>query len=98
MERLYPLTPGRLGGNGFLHGGTDQDGRRASASLASKKPEFELVRRTLGQVGQRRMSVEADPGWRIVAAASVASIYRTLQVRFILPHLAMWLKNRVDSV
>src|SRR5438552_11857142 len=24
------------------------------------------------------MSVEADPGWRIVAAASVAAIYRTL--------------------
>jgi hypothetical protein len=40
--------------------------------------EFELVCRTLGQVGQRRMSVEADPGWRIVAAASAAPIYRTL--------------------
>jgi|ERR1700682_3347386 len=46
--------------------------------MASKEPEFELVRGTLGEVGQRRMSVEADPGWRIVAAASVAAIYRTL--------------------
>jgi len=27
------------------------------------------------------MSVEADPGWRIVAAASVAPIYRTLPRR-----------------
>jgi len=58
--------------------GTDQDGKRESASIASKKLEFELVRGTLGQVGQRRMPVEADPGWRIVAAASVAAINRTL--------------------
>src|SRR5260370_29582034 len=57
---------------------TDQDGKRESASIASKEPEFELVRRTLGEVGQTRMSVEADPVWRIVAAASVAAIYRTL--------------------
>jgi putative transposase len=58
--------------------GTAQDGKRESASIASKKPEFELVRGTLGAVGQRRMSVEADRVWRIVAAASVAAIYRTL--------------------
>src|SRR5207302_1699676 len=58
--------------------GTDQDGERESTSIASKEPEFELVRRTLGEVGERRMSVEADPVWRIVAAASVAAIYRTL--------------------
>src|SRR5207253_2665501 len=58
--------------------GTDQDGKCESASIASKKPESELVRGTLGEVGQRRMSVEADPVWRIVAAASVAAIYRTL--------------------
>src|SRR6266566_2248824 len=58
--------------------GTDQDGKRESASIARKKPESELVRGTLGAVGQRRMSVEADPVWRIVAAASVAAIYRTL--------------------
>src|SRR5260221_8153089 len=56
----------------------DQDGKRQSASIASKEPESELVRGTLGEVGQRRMSVEADPVWRIVAAASVAAIYRTL--------------------
>src|SRR5215472_17640947 len=53
-------------------------GKRESASLASEKPEFELVRRTLGEVGQRRMSVEADLVWRVVAAASVAAISRTL--------------------
>src|SRR5215472_5716096 len=53
-------------------------GKRESASIASEKSEFELVRRTLGAVGQRRMSVEADLVWRIVAAASVAAIYRTL--------------------
>jgi hypothetical protein len=35
---------------------TDQDGKRESASIASKEPEFELVRRTLGEVGQRRMT------------------------------------------
>ncbi len=58
--------------------GTDQDGKRESASIASKKPESELVRGTLGEVGQRRMSVEADRVWRIVATASVAAIYRTL--------------------
>src|SRR5260221_6014185 len=57
---------------------TDQDGKRESASIASKKPESERVRGTLGEVGQRRMSVEADPDWRIFAAASVAIIYRTL--------------------
>src|SRR5258707_14376166 len=57
---------------------TDQDGKRESASIASKKPESELVCGTLGEVGQRRMSVEADPVWRIVAAASVAAIQRTL--------------------
>jgi len=45
---------------------------------AIKKPEFELVRGTLGEVGQRRMSVEADLVWGIVAAASVAAINRTL--------------------
>src|SRR6267143_2000164 len=58
--------------------GTDQDGKRESASNASKKPESELVRGTLGEVGQRRVSVEADPVWRIVAAASVAAISGTL--------------------
>src|SRR6266436_9845090 len=58
--------------------GTDPDGKRESASIAGKKPESELVRGTLGEVGQRRVSVEADPVWRIVAAASVATIYRTL--------------------
>ena len=57
---------------------TDQGGKCESASIASKKPESELVRGTLGEVGQRGMSVEADPVWRIVAAASVAAIYRTL--------------------
>jgi hypothetical protein len=45
------------------------------ASIASKEPEDQLVCGTLGEVGQRRMSVEADPGWRIFAAASVAAIY-----------------------
>ena len=58
--------------------GTDQDGKRESASIASKKPESELVRGTLGEIGQRRVSVEADAVWTIVAAASVAAIYRTL--------------------
>src|ERR1700720_456707 len=57
---------------------TDQDGKRESASIASKKPESELVCGTLGEVGQRRMSVEADFVWRIVPAASVAAIHRTL--------------------
>src|SRR5258707_7570069 len=37
-------------------------GKRESASIASKEPESELARGTLGEVGQRRMSVEADPG------------------------------------
>src|SRR5260221_6659811 len=58
---------------------TDQDGKRESVSIASKKPESELVRGTLGEFGHRRMSVEADPDWRIFAAASVAAIYRTLR-------------------
>src|SRR6266550_1114847 len=31
---------------------TDQDGKCESASIASKKPESELVRGTLGEVGQ----------------------------------------------
>src|SRR5216110_2987869 len=57
---------------------TDQDGKCESTSIASKKPESQLVRGTLGEVGQRRMSVEADPVWRIVAAASVAAISGTL--------------------
>src|SRR5258706_14991736 len=57
---------------------TDQDGECESASIASKKTESELVRGTLGEVGQRRMSVEADPVRRILVAASIAAIYRTL--------------------
>ena len=57
---------------------TDRIGKREADSPASKKPESELVCRTLGEVGQRRMSVEADPGWRVFAAASLAAIYRTL--------------------
>jgi hypothetical protein len=60
---------------------TDQDGKRECASIASKEPESELVCGTLGEVGQRRMPVEADPVWRIVAAASVAAIPRTLPRR-----------------
>src|SRR5271169_90809 len=48
------------------------------AKIAGQKPESELVRGTLGEVGQRRMSVEADPVWRIVAAASIAAISGTL--------------------
>ena len=57
---------------------TDQDGKCESASITSKKPGSELVCGTLGEVGQRRMSVEADPVWRIVAAASLAAISGTL--------------------
>ena len=41
-----------------IFSGTDPDGKRESASIAGKKPESELVRGTLGEVGQRRMSVE----------------------------------------
>jgi hypothetical protein len=54
---------------------TDQDGEYESASIASKKPESELLRGTLGEIGQRRMSVEADPVWGIVAASSVATVH-----------------------
>jgi hypothetical protein len=57
---------------------TDQDGKSESASIASKEPESELVCGTLGEIGQRRMSVEVDPVWRIFAAASIAAISRTL--------------------
>jgi hypothetical protein len=46
--------------------------------VASKEPESELVCGTLGEIGQRRMSVEVDPVWRIFAAASIAAISRTL--------------------
>src|SRR5205807_2104231 len=56
----------------------DRSRKREDPCLATQKSESELEGRTLGQVGQRRMSVEADPGWRIVTAASVAAIYRTL--------------------
>ena len=49
---------------------------------ATAKPDTILgwyrKRRTLGEVGQRRMSVEANLVWRIVAASRVAAIYRTL--------------------
>ena len=47
---------------------------------------------------QRGMPVAADSFWGAFIAASVAAICGALQVRFILPHLAMWLKNRVYSV
>jgi len=57
--------------------GTDRIGKREADLLASKKPEFELVCRTLGEISQRGMPVKADPVWRIVAAASLAAIYRT---------------------
>jgi len=54
---------------------TDQDGKRESASIVSKEPESELVCGTLGKIGQRRMSVEVDPVWRIFAAASIVTRY-----------------------
>jgi len=67
LEGLYPLTLARLRGCRYLLprprcevlpilSRPDQDGKCESASIASKKPESELVRRTLGEVGQRRMS------------------------------------------
>jgi hypothetical protein len=46
---------------------------RESASIASKEPESELVCGTLGEIGQRRMSVEVDPVWRIFAHQHSAS-------------------------
>src|SRR5262249_1604939 len=49
-----------------------------SASLASKKPEFELVCRTLGEISQRGMPGKAHPIWRVFAAASLAAIYAAL--------------------
>src|SRR5215469_15596225 len=41
--------------------------------LPARSPNLNSYAETLGEVGQRRMSVEADPGWRIVAAASLAA-------------------------
>src|ERR1700674_3300484 len=72
--------------------GTDQDGKRESASIASKKRESELVCGTLGAVGQRRVSVEADRVWRIVAAASVTAIYRTSLLSGYKPNRISWLE------
>ena len=57
---------------------TDQDGKRESASLASKKPESELVCRTLGEISQRGMPGKAHPIWRVFAAASLAAIFASL--------------------
>jgi hypothetical protein len=57
---------------------TDQDGKREADSLASKKPEFELVCRTLGEISQRGMSGKAHPIWRVFAAASLAAIFAAL--------------------
>jgi hypothetical protein len=54
---------------------------RESASIASKEPESELVCGTLGEIGQRRMSIEVGPVWRIFAAASIAAISRTFTTR-----------------
>ena len=54
-----------------LHGN-----RRCFGRVARKKPESELVCGALGKLGQRGMSVEADPVWRI--AASAATIHGTL--------------------
>ena len=65
---------------------------------STSEPELEFIRGALGEIGQRGMPGKAHPIWRVFAAASVAAIYAALQVRFILHHLAMWLKNRVYSV
>ena len=46
--------------------------------LASKKPESELVCRMLGEISQRRMPGKAHPGWRVIAAASLAAIFAAL--------------------
>ena len=53
-------------------------GKRKADSLASKKPEFELVRRTLGEISQRGMPGKAHPIWRVFAAASLAAIFAAL--------------------
>jgi hypothetical protein len=45
---------------------------------ASKKPEFELVCGTLGEIRQRGMPVKAHPIWRVFAATSLAAIYAAL--------------------
>jgi hypothetical protein len=67
-------------------------------TIRFEEPELEFIRGALGEIGQRGMPVEADSVWRAFTAASVAAICGALQVRFILPHLAMWLKNQVYSV
>ena len=41
--------------------GLIESGRREAASLASNKPEFELLRRTLGEISQRGMHGRAHP-------------------------------------
>jgi hypothetical protein len=51
--------------------GGDRIGKRGSASLAGKKPEFELVCRTLGEISQRGMPSKAHPGWRVIAARAL---------------------------
>ena len=38
LEELYPLTPGRLGGNGFLHGGSPNAQRVADLLCAVLHP------------------------------------------------------------
>src|SRR6516162_3841428 len=57
---------------------TDRIGKREADSPASKKPESELVCRTLGEISQRGMPGKAHPIGRGFAAASLAAIYRTL--------------------
>ena len=56
----------------------DRIGKREADSLASKKPEFGLVCRTLGEISQRGMPGKAHSIWRVIAAASLAAIFAAL--------------------
>ena len=41
---------------------------------AGQEPKPECLCRTLGEIGQGRMSLEADPIWRAVAQTGIASL------------------------
>ena len=59
----------------------DRDGKDKDFGLAATESEPECVCRALGQVGKRRVPVEADPVWRVFTQTGTASLRDSLSPR-----------------
>ena len=77
--------------------GGEVDGSEGPEDTLSRAPGERLLRAT-HRDHPEGMPRFPDPVQRKAFAGNPEGVGYPLQVRFILPHLAMWLKNRVHSV